>query len=156
MPIYFYSTTGEHGCFSNFSRHGFTLDGVYWKTSEHYFQAQKFVGTEHVERIRLAKTPNQAALMGRDRKRPLRPDWESVKEAIMQAAVLAKFSQNEAIRAILLGTGDEALVENAPKDYYWGIGTNGTGKNRLGVILAAVRAILREQEGQTQTTEGTQ
>lgn len=153
MPIYFYATTGEHGCFSNFSRHGFTLDGVYWKTSEHYFQAQKFAGTEHVELIRLAKTPNQAALMGRDRKRPLRADWETVKEGIMQTAVLAKFSQNAEIRAVLLATGDEQLIENAPKDYYWGIGANGTGKNRLGVILGAVRTILREQATQLQQRE---
>lgn len=39
MTIYFYSTREQpYGCFSNFSRHGFELDGAYYKTSEHYFQ----------------------------------------------------------------------------------------------------------------------
>ncbi|HKC73877.1 MAG TPA: NADAR family protein, partial [Chloroflexota bacterium] len=43
MTIYFYSTREKpYGCFSNFSPHGFELDGVWWPTSEHYFQAQKF------------------------------------------------------------------------------------------------------------------
>ena len=39
--IHFYSTTGEYGCFSNFSRHPVFLKGKRWPTSEHYFQAQK-------------------------------------------------------------------------------------------------------------------
>lgn len=43
MTIYFYSAREKpYGCFSNFSRHGFELDGQWWITSEHYFQAQKF------------------------------------------------------------------------------------------------------------------
>lgn len=55
------------------------MDGCYWPTSEHYFQAQKFVGTPHADQIRLVKTPKNAANMGRDRSRPLRADWEQVK-----------------------------------------------------------------------------
>ncbi|MGL5196455.1 MAG: NADAR family protein, partial [Chroococcales cyanobacterium] len=80
MTLYFYSTRSEYGCFSNFSRHGFELDGVWWPTSEHYFQAQKFAGTPDAEQIRQVKTPKDAAKMGRDRQRPLRPDWETVKD----------------------------------------------------------------------------
>jgi N-glycosidase YbiA len=143
--VYFYSTQGEYGCFSNFSAHGFELDGKYWKTSEHYFQAQKFVPhKEHVEAVRLAKTPKQAAEIGRDRKRPLRRDWESVKEDIMRRALIAKFKAHDDIREILLNTGEAKIVENAPGDYYWGIGKNGSGKNRLGILLMEVREILRE------------
>ena len=40
VAIHFYSTTGPYGGFSNFSHYGFELDGAYWPTSEHYFQAQ--------------------------------------------------------------------------------------------------------------------
>jgi predicted NAD-dependent protein-ADP-ribosyltransferase YbiA (DUF1768 family) len=29
MTIYFYTTIDRYGCFSNFSRHGFELDGQY-------------------------------------------------------------------------------------------------------------------------------
>lgn len=146
MPIYFYSTNDEYGSFSNFSRHGFDLDGVYWRTSEHYFQAQKFAGTPLADQIREASTPKQAAELGRNRKFPLRTDWEQVKEDIMRRAVLRKFEKHEDIRRLLLDTGDEEIVETAPGDYYWGCGKDGTGKNRLGHVLMEVRTILRERE----------
>jgi len=42
--IRFYSTTGEYGCFSNFSRHSIFLKGKRWPTTEHYFQGAKFIG----------------------------------------------------------------------------------------------------------------
>ena len=144
MTIYFYSTVDEYGEFSNFSRHGFELDGKYWPTSEHYFQAQKFIGTddEYVERIRMAKTPKYAAELGRSRKYPLRADWENIKDDIMRRAVLAKFRAHEALRERLLATGDEDIVENAPGDYYWGCGADGSGKNMLGLILMEVRKTL--------------
>lgn len=146
MTIYFYSTREEpYGCFSNFSAHGFELDGVYWPTSEHYFQAQKFVGTPHVEQIRQVKTPKDAAKMGRERKRPLRQDWEEVKDDIMRKAVLCKFETHANIREVLLSTGDEEIVENSPIDYYWGCGKDGSGKNKLGLILMEVREILRQR-----------
>src|SRR5262245_6865278 len=98
MPIYFYSTREQpYGCFSNFSAHGFELDGSYWPTSEHYFQAQKFKGTEHIELIRRAKSPTVAARMGRSRQRPRRPDWEVVKDDVMRRAVLRKFETHDDI-----------------------------------------------------------
>lgn len=146
MTIYFYGTRDKYGCFSNFSRHGFELDGVYWTTSEHYFQAQKFVGTPHVDQIRAVKTPKDAAKMGRDRKRPLRPDWEQVKDDIMRKAVLRKFETHAEIRDILLSTNDQLIVENAPGDYYWGCGKDGSGKNMLGQILMELRDILRDAQ----------
>ncbi len=142
MTICFYNTINKYGCFSNFSRHGFELDGLYWMTSEHYFQAQKFPNTPHLEEIRLAKTPKQAAIMGRDRRLPLRPDWEQVKDDVMRSAVLRKFQTHADIREILVSTGDEELVENAPGDYYWGW-KDGTGRNMLGIILMEVREIIR-------------
>ena len=144
MTFYFYSTTGPHGCFSNFSRHGFELDGAYWPTSEHYFQAQKFAGTDHAEAVRRAPTPKEAAAIGRDRARPLRPDWEQVKDDVMRRAVRRKFETHPELRQVLLATGAEPIVENAPKDWYWGCGKDGTGRNMLGRILMEVRAALRE------------
>lgn len=147
MTIYFYGTRAQYGCFSNFSRHGFELDGVWWLTSEHYFQAQKFAGTPHADQIREVKTPKDAARMGRDRSRPLRSDWEQVKDDIMRKAVLRKFETHADIREVLLSTEDEPIVENAPGDYYWGCGADGSGKNMLGQILMEVREILRHAYG---------
>ncbi|MEA5514690.1 NADAR family protein [Nodularia sp. UHCC 0506] len=147
MTIYFYSVHEQYGCFSNFSPHGFELDNLYWYTSEHYFQAQKFIGTFHVEKIRLVKTPKDAAKMGRDRSRPLRSDWGIVKDDIMRKAVLRKFETHQDIREILLATNQEEIVENSPIDYYWGCGYDGSGKNMLGIILMEVREILRYNNG---------
>lgn len=61
----------------------------------------------------------------------------------MREAVRAKFRAHADLRAELLATGDEELIENAPGDYYWGCGADGSGKNRLGQILMEVRAELR-------------
>jgi ribA/ribD-fused uncharacterized protein len=148
MPIYFYSTRDAYGCFSNFSAHGVQLKGKWWPTSEHYFQAQKFAGTEHEEQVRLAKSPKQAAEIGRERNRPLRADWEQVKDDAMREAVRQKFLSHKDIQEVLLSTGDEELIEKTTNDYYWGCGTNGTGKNMLGKILMEVRAEIRERLAQ--------
>ena len=143
MTIYFYGTQDQYGCFSNFSGHGIHLDGAYWPTSEHYFQAQKFAGTEYEDRVRRAPSPKLAAALGRDRKLPLRADWEQVKDDVMRRAVRRKFEEHADLRAVLLATGDEEIVEAAPHDYYWGCGQDGTGKNMLGKILMEVREELR-------------
>ncbi|HEY9882059.1 MAG TPA: NADAR family protein [Thermosynechococcaceae cyanobacterium] len=146
MTIYFYVEREEpYGCFSNFSAHGFVLDESYWATSEHYFQAQKFVGTPHLEKVQQSKAPKDAANIGRDRSLPLRTDWNQVKDAVMRKAVIQKFRTHANIREILLATEDEVLVEDSPIDYYWGCGKDGSGQNKLGQILMEVRAFLRNE-----------
>ena len=148
MTIYFYSAREEpYGCFSNFSPHGFQLDDYWWHTSEHYFQAQKFVDTDTnwFHKMRTIKAPKEVAKMGRSRLHPIRIDWEKIKEQIMYRAVLTKFTNHEDIKQILINTGEQLIVENSPMDYYWGCGKNGTGKNRLGEILMQVRKIISEQ-----------
>ena len=42
--ILFYDDDKPYYEFTNFARISFSLDGHYWPTSEHYFQAQKFEG----------------------------------------------------------------------------------------------------------------
>jgi N-glycosidase YbiA len=158
LAIYFYSNREEpYGCFSNFSHHSFELDGHTWLTSEHYFQAQKFVGTEHYGDVKRARSASDAAKIGRERGRPLRADWEAVKDDAMRRAVLRKFETHVDIRKVLLDTGDEELIENTTGDYYWGIGSEGTGKNMLGIILMEVREVLRRraaEEGSNVTEAG--
>lgn len=145
--IHFYSIADEFGCFSNFAAYPIELDGKRWPTSEHYFQAQKFEEPHHRESIRLTKSPMIAARMGRDRKKKLRRDWESVKVAVMRKAVRAKFTQYDDLRAILLATADALLVEHTENDDYWGDGGDGSGKNVLGRILMEVREELRRDAG---------
>lgn len=145
MTIYFYGSQEEYGYMSNFSRHPIVIDGKVWPTTEHYFQAQKFVGTSHESEIRKASGPGEAARMGRDRSRPLRKDWESVKDDVMRVALRAKFTQHEDLRVALLATGTEPLVENTTTDLYWGAGSDGTGKNMLGRLLVELRSQLAKE-----------
>ena len=145
MPkiIHFYSISDEFGCFSNFAQYSVRMKGKTWPTSEHYFQAQKFEDAKHRKQIRKTKSPMIAARMGRDRKKPLRRDWESVKVGIMRDVVRAKFAQHEDIRQILLSTGNAKIIEHTENDSYWGDGGDGSGKNMLGRILMEVREELK-------------
>ncbi len=143
MPIYFYGADeAPYGCFSNFSPHGFSVDGLWWRTSEHYFQAQKFAGTTHANRIRLAPTALRAAELGRDRSAVLGRGWDGARDDVMRRAVHEKFLQNPDILEILLATGQQVLVEDTTADHYWGRGSTGTGKNMLGRILMRTRTRL--------------
>jgi len=144
------------------------INGKSWKTVEHFFQASKFLGSnetpksrEYSELIRNASTANIAKILAgqklgggypwRTKLNPviteflnyhvtLRPDWDSVKETIMKEVIVAKFTQNVELKASLLATGNKLLVEHTTRDSYWGDGGDGTGQNRLGHILMAVRS----------------
>lgn len=161
--INFCSPKEEYGFLSNFSYHSFETEEfsrktcsiykLFWRTSEHYYQAMKFVGIDYkyAEKIRLSHTPFKAAILGRDKSYTLRPDWEHIKEIIMERALMAKFSQNLDIKEGLIDTGDAILVEHRSADRYWGDGGNGTGKNRLGFLLMKVRDALKEIQNGEQT-----
>jgi ribA/ribD-fused uncharacterized protein len=148
MTIYFYKADAPYGCFSNFSPHPIHIEGLDWQTVEHYYQAQKFVGTENaalIEVISQAPTPMDAAELGRDRTLKLRPDWEEVKIPVMWKGVLTKFLIHTDIQRILLSTKEQLLVEDSPTDYYWGCGQDKTGQNHLGKLLMAVREEIRQR-----------
>lgn len=157
--IRFYRVEDNYGEFSNFAPTPIVLKGTTWPTSEHYFQAQKFAGHPDEEAIRQAESPAEAARMGRERTRPLRANWETIKESVMREALYAKFTQHEALRAKLLSTGDALLVEHTDHDAYWADGGDGSGKNRLGVLLMELREQLRQEAGssggQVEDTEHT-
>jgi len=143
MPdvIKFYSVREPYGCFSNFSKHKVFIQTT-WPTTEHYFQAQKFLDMALQLKIRAAKSPMIAARMGRSRSWPLRPDWDDVKDDIMRTAIRAKVMQHADVRETLLATGDAEIAEHTSRDRYWGDGGDGSGRNMLGRILMEVRAEL--------------
>lgn len=145
MAIYFYKQYGELGYLANYSNHGFELDGKYWPTAEHYYQAQKFDDEKLKEKIRKAQTPKIASQIGRDRNNKLRENWELVKREVMLKAVLAKFRSNKDILQKLIDTGEEEIIENTDIDYYWGCGEDKTGRNEFGKILVKVREILKKE-----------
>ena len=79
--------------------------------------------------------------------------WNGVRQIIVYEGLLAKFSQDEGLKALLSGTGDAVLAECAVKDRTWGIGlsmqdpgrfdiSRWKGKNLLGYALMMTRARL--------------
>ena len=154
MPIHFYSTQGEHGCFSNFSRHPISLDGHTWPTTEHYFQAMKFPhDPERQAEIRNAKSPTICKRIAWKKGVKLRDGWDSLRNDVMRTALHAKFTQHEAAREVLLGTGDEELVEHTARDSYWGDGGDGKGQNMLGRLLMELRDTLRAEAAAPQNED---
>jgi N-glycosidase YbiA len=142
--IEFYGERNRNGYLSNFYRAPIVIDDVEWPTSEHFFQAQKFVGP-YTETIRLAETPGQAKRLGQTRRVPLRDDWERVKDQVMLEALMVKFTQHEGLKRALLETGDATLVEHTRNDRYWGDAGDGSGRNMLGILLMQTRNIIRQQ-----------
>ncbi|MGP6088248.1 NADAR family protein [Antarctobacter jejuensis] len=141
--IYFYAQTEAYAEFSNFAPFGVEMEGLWWRTVEHYFQAMKFHDAGYREQIRSVSKPKQAKALGMTRAIPLRADWDAVKDGIMLQAARVKFTTHPGPRDLLLSTGSARIVENAPMDAYWGCGPDGQGMNRLGEILMQVRAELR-------------
>ncbi|MFJ2133683.1 NADAR family protein [Streptomyces sp. NPDC087845] len=95
----------------------------------------------------IARGPHalRAAELGRAPSKPLRRDWDRVKDDVMRRAVATKFRARADIRDILLSTADEEIVEDTTTDHYWGRGRTGTGKNMLGRILMRTRNQLRAE-----------
>ena len=140
-PIYFYGKYDPFYEFTNFYSAKIILDKNEWQTTEHYFQAQKFVGTPHLDMIRWASSAREAFEYSR---KPsvsqwCRKDWEEVKLDIMRKALMAKFIQHPELRNKLIGTGHRDLIEHSPYDSFWGDGGDGSGKNWLGKLLVEIR-----------------
>ena len=133
------SFRGEYAWLSNAYEFPVTYDGVTYPNAEAAFQAQKDVSRRE-EFIHL--TGAKAKNLGR--KVNLRPDWEKVKNTIMEEVVRAKFTQSEDLLARLIATKDRYLEEgNSCNDTYWGF-CKGKGQNHLGKILMKVREDLQK------------
>jgi ribA/ribD-fused uncharacterized protein len=143
MAICFFSQSETHREFSNFAPFGIDLDEAHWPSVEHYYQAQKFADPQLRKLIRKAAKPVIAKNLADKNKAAIRPDWDAVKDEVMYRAVKRKFELHPQLREMLLATGAEDIVESAPTDYYWGVGREGTGQNRLGKIIERIRAELQ-------------
>ena len=140
--VVFYGQRYKFYEFANFyDKVPILIGGQLWPSTEHYFQAQKFINTdpEYAMKIRAASSPAEAARMGRDRSHPIRPDWEEVKDEIMLKTLAAKFTQHKHLYDLLMSTGDALIVEHTERDRYWGDGENGKGKSMLGNLLMKLR-----------------
>lgn len=138
----FYSTKSAYGEFSNFALFPIELDGKIWPSSEHYYQAHKYINEEHIEWVRLASSPYEAAKRGRDITVSKREDWAQVKDLIMEKAVFKKFQTYPVLVDLLLSTNESKIFEHTRNDCYWGDCFDRSGKNKLGLLLMKIRSEL--------------
>ena len=130
MAIRFYKEFGDLGYLATYSNHSFTVNGVFYKTSEHYYQSKKFTNEEVIKKILNAETPKEASTIGRDRNNKKIENWKQIKKDIMFDAVYYKFKQNKDIMKKLLDTGNEEIIEETVKENYWGCGPNKDGEKK--------------------------
>ena len=144
-PVKFYNKNEDYYEFTNFYMRPIYIDRYSWPSTEHYFQAQKFIGTPFMEGFISLGSPCEAFEMSRrpDLSKWKRPDWEDVKQLVMYKALLEKFGQHEDLKKLLVGTGYRQLIENSPYDSYWGCGRDGSGSNHLGWLLMKVRVLYK-------------
>lgn len=97
---------------SNFWMCEFVIDGVTWRSVEHYYQASKFKNgnTALFEKIRSCETPHEAKKLGGKRNKCDDDFFTSGRcDEEMYKAQYAKFTQNDELREILKSTGDVEL-----------------------------------------------
>lgn len=146
--LFYRANEVPYGAFSNFdTKHPIYILGEEWPSTEHAFQAMKFMGTDsdYMEQIRSVPKPRDAAAMGRDRNHPLRSDWEQVKYDIMYLVVNTKFETYPELQKLLVSTGDAEIIEHTTNDNVWADGGDGSGKNWLGKILMDIRSKLQRE-----------
>lgn len=142
-PVLFYGhKVGPYICFSNFYPAKFVYDGITWACSEQAFMYYKSTDKDYQKKVLATTDPYKVKKLGREA--DLVSNWDEIKYNIMYEVVLAKFSANEALREILLSTGDSVIHEDC-NDKWWGGGPNHpSGRDWLGKILMKVRSKLRE------------
>ncbi|MEO1260839.1 MAG: NADAR family protein [Bacteroidota bacterium] len=147
-------------CLSQWWVQPFTVDGIVYKTAEHWMMAEKaklFNDTDMFEKIIFTNSPKSAKSYGRKVKNFDDTTWKKNRYQIVREGNLHKFSQHENLKNFLLSTGSSVLVEASPYDKIWGIGlgqnTKGIedphtwkGLNLLGFVLMEVRDKLREND----------
>lgn len=136
--ILFYE--GRYYMFSNFSSFQVNWRGLNFMTSEHAYQAEKFVAVPAIcEMIISSRSAHDAKKLAKHYKDQRRSDWDQVKLGIMEEIVRAKHAQHTFIQERLLETKGKILVEDSPKDSFWGRGPDWKGENHLGKIWMKIR-----------------
>ena len=137
----------ENRYLSNFYISPFEINGVKYRTVEHFYQSMKTVIPGERVQVINANSPGNAKRLGRNV--TIRNDWDEVKIWVMTLGVYSKFSQNRHLADKLLATGGEELVElNNWHDNYWGYCScrkciNVKSRNKLGKTLMLVRNLLK-------------
>lgn len=136
----------EFYMFSNFSSFQVEWRGRVWSTSEHAYQAARFFDSApHIaEQIMTARSAHDAYRLAQRYKEQQQAHWNQVETTVMYDICRHKLLQHEYIQQHLLSTNNERLVEDSPKDAFWGWGPHREGRNELGKIWMKLREELRD------------
>lgn len=171
--VFFWGHTDRHhgltkACLSQWYPCSFVINGQYYNCTEQYMMAEKarIFGDEEV-RQRILSEYNQLTIKKIGRKVRGYDDtiWKEMRTDVVFRGNVAKFSQNEGLKAFLINTGNRILVEASPKDTVWGIGLSETspdavnpckwlGENLLGFALMEVRdTLVKTSDGRCSTID---
>jgi ribA/ribD-fused uncharacterized protein len=143
-----------YGAFSNLYKRPIELEGVVYPTSEHAYQAGKARKPAVRDWLMAAPSPALLAMAAHGLYYwDISPGWSTTKFDRMRRVLMAKFTQHEDLKELLLSTGDARLVEAATVDNevnrLWGE-VNGVGRNMLGLLLMEVRQELNALQPKAQ------
>ena len=150
QEIRFCSPTGKYWFLSPYADFPIemSVDGkIYsFRTVEHYYQATKFYASDpRFQTIINLKNPDDARLLTKtpEYKVNRRQDFDKNKFDIMEKGLRAKFAQNAEAAELLKQTGNAPLIKSCAVCYKCGFG-EGSGENRMGKILMAIREELQK------------
>lgn len=136
----------EYYTFSNFSSFAIEWKGRLWPTSEHAYQAAHFIETDPdlFDQIVKARSAHEAYKITKANGDKAPKNWHEIKPTVMEEIVRLKLEQNPYVKKKLLESGDLMLVEDSPKDDFWGWSKDHKGRNELGKIWMKLRDELKE------------
>ena len=131
--------------FDNFSSFKVEWNGYLFASVEEAYQAASFMGSDEelVEKIKKSHSADEAQRIAYANRDKRREDWDDVKISIMEELLRLKIEQNHYVKKKLLQTGDYMIVEDSPKDDFWGWGSNRDGQNNLGKLWMKLREELK-------------
>jgi ribA/ribD-fused uncharacterized protein len=149
----------DGSCFSQWYPAGFTVDGVVYRTAEHWMMAGKarlFGDEAAAAKIVDALHPGEAKALGREVAGFDDAVWRRERFGIVVEGSVHKFQQNPELADYLAGTAERVLVEASPLDRVWGTGVAAgderaadparwAGENLLGFALMAARERLMDR-----------
>ncbi len=151
----------DRSCLSQWFPCRFEVDGLTYTSAEQYMMASKarlFGDEPTLARILEASSPADVKQLGREVTPFDARRWADASFDAVVRGNVAKFSQRPELRTFLVGTGEQVLVEAAPRDVVWGIGLGAAnplaqqpakwrGRNLLGFALMEAREQLRQTSG---------
>lgn len=131
--------------FDNFSSFKVEWNGYLFSSVEEAYQAASFMGSDEelVEKIKKSHSADEAQRIAYANRDKRREDWDDVKISIMEELLRLKIKQNPYVKKKLLQTEDYMIVEDSPKDDFWGWGPNRNGQNNLGKLWMKLRGELK-------------